>query len=294
MRCSLTGKNPCRKVWIVSLTDRVSAAAQRLTATDRQLLEVLLSHPQEAAYLAAAEVADRAGVHQASATKLAQKLGYTGYPDLRRDLREDVLPGGSPADRVQRRLEHMGAGSVLGALVAAETSALADLPRQVPEAELADAASRLLRARRRCVFAHGNASVLSDLLARRLARFGLPTQVLPASGRDLAEQLVALGPDDVVVVFAFLRLPPHLRTLLDHARSTGAGVVLVTDTLGGELGGDVDVLLSGARGSGREFQSLTVPMAITNALVLEIARLAPDQTRHALSDLEKLLAAFEH
>lgn len=109
----------------------------------------------------------------------------------------------------------------------------------------------------------------------------------------MAEQLVGLRRDDVVIAFAFLRPPPHLIDLAEHCRAVGASLTLVTDTLSAELGSMASVVLSGARGSGREFQSLTVPMAITNALVLSVARRAPDLTNDALARLEKLLATFD-
>lgn len=277
----------------MTLRDRIATHADRLTDADRRILEVLLSHPTEASYLPAAEVTASAGVHAASATKLAQKLGYSGYPELRRSLQHDLLEGSTPADRVQRRLEHAGTGSLLDALVTDETAALRDLPRQVAQDDLDRAAALVVEAGHRYLLAHGNASVLADLLERRLSRFGLPATALPSSGRGMAEQLVGLRPEDVVVAFAFLRTPPHFLQLADHCRSVGASLILVTDTLAAELGDQASVVLSGARGSGREFQSLTVPMAITNALVLTVARCAPERTTDALARLEKLLASFD-
>jgi len=124
----------------MTLHDRIQATADRLTDADRRILEVLLSHPTESAFLPAAEVTQRAGVHQASATKLAQRLGYTGYPDLRRGLQHDLLEGTTPAERVQRRLEHAGAGNLLASLVADEVAVLRELPRQVRQAGLDQAA----------------------------------------------------------------------------------------------------------------------------------------------------------
>lgn len=275
----------------MTLHSRIAAISDRLTASDRRLLEVLLSHPTEAAFITATQVAERAGVHQTTATKLAQKLGYSGYPDLRRSLQGDLFEGGSPGERVRRRLDHTGDAGILDALVDDELAALRDLPRQVPQDVLDAAAAILVAARHRYVFARGNSTVLGDLLVRRLRRFGMPSQHLSTSGRDLAEQLVSLGPDDVVVAFAFLRPPPHLDDLLAHARECGARVVLITDTLS-MPGGTDNLTISAARGTGREFQSLTVPMAIANALVLTVARTDPAGTGAALSNLEKLLDRF--
>lgn len=273
----------------VSLVERISERGDRLTRADRQLLDVVLSHPTEAAFLGGGQVAARAGVHQATATKLAQKLGYDGYPHLREALQHELLQGATPAERVRRRLEHTGGESLLEALVADEAAALADLPRHVPAERLDAAAQLLLDARHAHLYGRGNAAVLTELLHRRLRRYGLRSTPLPSSGRDLAEALVGLGEDDVVVAFAFRRAPRHLGVLLQRARAAGARSLLVTDTLGPTVAPAPDVVLAAPRGSGREFQSLTVPMAVTNALVLALARLAPDRTLAALDALRSLL-----
>lgn len=273
----------------MTLRERIAEHGDRLTRADRQLLDVVLSHPTEAAFLGGGEVAARAGVHQATATKLAQKLGYDGYPGMRAALQHELLQGTTPAERVRRRLEHAGEDGVIAGLAADEAAALGDLPRHVTQEQLDAAAELLLEASHTHLFAAGNAAVLVDLLHRRLRRYGLRSTPLPAAGRDLAEQLVGLGSGEVVVAFAFRRIPRHLPILLAHAREAGAATLLVTDTLADLVAPKPDVVLAAPRGSGREFQSLTVPMAVTNALVLTLARLAPDRTLAALETLRGLL-----
>lgn len=272
------------------LHERVSAHAATLTTSDRALLDVLLQHPQQAVYLSAAEVAGRAGVHQASATKFAQRLGYAGYPDLRRELRADLLA--SAAERMSRTVEGAGDQGLLESLVAHEITSLSDLPRQVGQDQLDRVAHLLLGARTRYVFGRGNAAVLADLLQRRLRRFGLPTTTLPGSGRDLAEHLVALAPDDVVVLFAFRRPPRFFDAVLQTCADLGVPTVVVTDTLASRSTSAREVLTA-ARGAAHEFQTLTVPTAITNALVLTVARAAPESTGAALRRLDHLLGRLD-
>lgn len=274
----------------MSIHERVGEQGARLTSSDRRLLDVLLSDPQRAGYLSGADVAARAGVHQASATKFAQRLGYGGYPDLRRDLQQDLLA--SASERITRTVQEAGDESLLEALVRHEMGPLADLPRQVAQDQLDRVASLLLQARRRYVFGRGNASVLADLLHRRMRRYGLLTSVLAASGRDLAEQLVALGEGDVVVLFAFRRPPRYFTQVLEVCTEVGASAVVVTDTLAADSGSAAETIVA-SRGAAREFQSLTVPTAIANAIVLTVSRAAPQRTGQALDRLEALLDRFD-
>lgn len=269
----------------------------RLSVSDERLIQRLLSDPASAAFLSAAELAKRAGVHEATAVRLAKKLGYRGYPQLRADLQGELQVAlgrrAEPADRVRRRLAHADDGDVLATLVRDETVALRGLPQHVGQASLDQAASALVDAQRVFLFGQGHATSLVDLLERRLRRSGYATVVLRAQGRELAEQVLALGRNDVVLALAFHSRPAGLRALLRHARRVGATTIGVSDALGPLLRPAPDHLLAAPRGLEAEFQSLVVPMTICNALVLTIARLDGGRSMAALDRLGGLIDEFE-
>ena len=71
----------------MSFHERIDEARGRLTRTDRALLDLILAHPADSPLWRGEEVAGRAGVHPAAATRLAQRPGYQGYPQLHGALR---------------------------------------------------------------------------------------------------------------------------------------------------------------------------------------------------------------
>lgn len=273
------------------ITDLAKNRGSALTATDRRLIAVLQSRPAEAAFWQAAELTDPLGLHQSAATRLAQRLGFDGYPRLRDALRQDYLAGGGPSQRVRGRLERHP-DDVLGGFVDDEIAALAELPRHVTQDEIDDLARRIAAAGHIALFGHGNATVLVELLERRLRRSGIRVTALDGPVRDVAEQLAALQPSDLVLACAFRRAPHDLVPVLETAREVGAYSAVITDTLL-SLSPQPDAVLAAPRGDGDEFLSLTVPMAIANALILTIARHAPDRAIRSLDRLESLLDRFD-
>lgn len=272
------------------ISEIAKAAGHRLTDTDRRLVAVLQSQPAEAAFWRAQELTDPLGLHQSAATRLAQRLGFEGYPELRDALRQDYLAGDGPSQRVRGRLA--GGGDVLDELVQGEVAALAELPRHVAQAELDDLAERVLAARRVHLFGQGNAMVLVEQLGRRLQRYGVVTNPVSGSRRDLAERAAAIGEGDVLIAFAFRRMPGALAPLLRLSVDERVHSVVITDTLLA-MTPRPDRIVAAPRGSGDAFLSLTVPMAISNALVLTIARRAPERALGALDRLGVLLERFE-
>src|SRR3546814_4012135 len=87
----------------MTLLSRIQDRSPRLTNSDRRIIEILLAQQSEAAFLSAAQLAERAQVHETTATRLAQKLGFAGYPELRAQLRKELLEGQDAAVRMKDR-----------------------------------------------------------------------------------------------------------------------------------------------------------------------------------------------
>ncbi|MBF4550983.1 MurR/RpiR family transcriptional regulator [Pseudoclavibacter sp. VKM Ac-2888] len=259
----------------------ISLAKQQghlLTPTDRRLVSALQTQPLEATFWSAAELTGPLQLHQSAATRLAQRLGFEGYPQLRDALRADYHGGDGPSQRIRGRLERHQASDVLGGFVDDELAALSDLPRHVQQGELDALAEQVLRAGEVHLFAQGNATVLVDLMSRRLQRFGMRTVQLTGSRRDIAERIARLSAGDLLLAFAFRRAPAVLGPLLDVAAEAGAHSALITDTVVWPAPRP-STIIAAPRGGSDDYLSLTVPMAISNALILTIARRAEPSLR---------------
>jgi len=277
---------------MVFITEIVKSRGHLLTATDRRLVAVLQSHPAEAAFWFANDLTAPLGLHQSAATRFAQRLGFAGYPQLRDALRQDYLAGDGPSQRLKGRLDQHPLDEVLRSFVDDEVAALSALPQHVTQAELDDLAARVLAAKTVYLYGQGNATILVDQLSRRLQRFGVRPVALVGSRRDIAEAVTPLGEGDLLVAFAFRRVPSTLSPLLDLAAAEGVHSVLVTDTLLA-LSPSPSATIAAPRGGTDAFLSLTVPMAISNALVLTIARDAPEAAVRSLDRLGVVLDTFD-
>jgi len=274
-----------------SLANQIDRYRDKLTEADQRLLDVLLRDPGQSAMLSAAEVAREAGVHAAAAVRLAQKLGYEGYPDMRSALRSEIVASDS-----SRRIAETLAGSegdLLASLIASEVDTLLGLIQHIDQAAIEDAAKAMLKARSIALCAQGNSVVLADLLDRRLRRAGFRTSLITGQGRELAERLIPLGRNDMLVCFAFRRLPREVTGALDHARQVGATTLVIADHIARRLPRAPDHVLAAPRGRAEEFLTLTVPMAICNALILTIARIDGGQSVSTLDALETLIKRFD-
>ena len=244
----------------------------RLTNADQRLVQALLANPNEGVFLSVQEVASRASVHPTSAVRLAQKLGFSGYAELRVRLREEVISRSEPAGRMQQRLERLEHGS-LKVFVDSEIAALAELPTQISQHNIEAAAKILIGAERIFLFGYGHAEVLVHLMDMRLSRSGYATRIVREPARHLATELSNMTAKDALLLFEFGSVGAQVLAMLHHIKRIGARTVAISDTTGLMLRPTPNVLLAASRGQEGEAQSLTVPMAICNNLVLIVSQL---------------------
>ncbi|UYN99893.1 MAG: MurR/RpiR family transcriptional regulator [Devosia sp.] len=278
----------------MSVLDRVKDAADSLTPAEQLLIKQVIASPRDIALGTANNLAQRIGVHEATVSRLAKKLGYPNFAGFRTAIQDEFIVRTDPATRVRNTLQQTSEAGFLTDLVAREIEALANLQHYVDDARLLGAARDLYKARRIFVFARGNAAALAVLVDRRLRRMGLNTVMLHGEGRDIAEQIVGMTSDDAIIAFAFRRQPRHLAALLNHARALGAKSVMVSGSVGPSLVPAADHLLFAPRaGSKDAFQTLTVPMAICNGLVLAMVNENTTASLERLETLGQLIDAFD-
>lgn len=279
-----------RKPFSARLTEQVG----RLTASETRTIEVVLADPSGAALMSVSEIAGKAQVHEATATRLAQKLGFGGYPAMREALQVEYITRSDGATRVARSLERISGGGYLADLIGSEIDALVAASQALPQEKLDQAADLLAGAGRVFIFARGNALVLAELAERRLRQAGIFVVGLDGDDRALGERFAGITDRDVLLAFAFRRRPSKIDVLFRHAAGRGAATLLIADLSGGAVSPKATLTLSAQRGrSGDEYQTLTVPMAILNAVILTIAGRHQSRTIEALDAVSELVSQLE-
>lgn len=271
------------------LIKRVEACGGDLTEADRKLITVLLGDVSGSGDLSARDVASQAGVHETTAGRLATKLGYASYRELRRELIQELDISG----RMRSRLDHIGSGSIIEAVTASEIKAISAVPRQVTQAQIDEAVQLLLNAKQIFVFGTSHAGVVATLFARRLGRSGYDARPLHHVDWQAADVLMSAGEGDVLVAIQFWRATRSLSRLASAFAARGGRIVLISDGPARLVEPKPDVTLSALRGGLGESQSLAAPMMIVNTLVLELSRRDDGQSIETLNKLGKLRDELE-
>lgn len=278
----------------MSLIDKISDQAQTLTPSERRLVENVIESPTAAALGTAGELARAVGVHEATASRLARKLGFDSYASFRDALRDEFIATRETATRFEKTIADSSPDTILGKLARDEAQTLARIEEFIHPDQIAAVAGMLMRANRIFIYGYGNAEVLALMMVKRFRRFGKDVQQIEANPRGLAEQMLGLGQDDVVLSFAFRRPPRGYAGLVETAKEVGATTIMISGKSGALLAPRPDYLLAAPRsGDPDAFQTLTVPMTVCNAIVIAAGLSAKEMSLKKLDRLGQLIERFD-
>jgi DNA-binding MurR/RpiR family transcriptional regulator len=245
-------------------------AATRLAPSERDVARFFADHCDEVLFMSAAEIGVAVGAGRATVVRTAQRLGYDGLPELKRELRDSLRSRATPTQRLGHSLDDLKHGeSVLDHVLSFQVTTLNDARTSLAREEFARAVALLAKAKRVLIYAPRPHEGLAEYFARVLRRLGKRVLFVRAAGD--AEELLELDAGDVLVMVAYQRAERRLREILEMVREAGASSILVTDTLALAMKGRYTVALSARRGSILEYPTVVVIIAVLEALLIGLS-----------------------
>lgn len=215
----------------MTLDDQLRAALSDLTRAERQLATHILSHYPVAALGSITQLAKAALVSTPTVVRLAQKLGYKGYPDFQNFLRAEVETMlVSPLAKHDRWAGGVPDTHILNRFADAVVSNLQATLGQIDHAEF-DAAAALLADPARRVFAMGGriTHAMADYFTSLMKVVRPEVTLLSDSSSTWPPALLDMSQGDVLLVFDIRRYENAVLQVAEMAKEQGAEIILITD-----------------------------------------------------------------
>ena len=215
----------------MTVDDQLHAALPSLTRAERQLATHILSHYPVAALGSITQLAKAALVSTPTVVRLAQKLGYKGYPDFQGSLRGEVEAMlVTPLTKHDRWAGGVPDGHILNRFAEAVVANLQATLNQIDPAEF-DAVAALLADPRRHIYALGGriTHAMADYFTSLMQVMRPGVTLLSDNPATWPPALLDISPGDVLVVFDIRRYENAVLQVAEMAREQGAEIVLITD-----------------------------------------------------------------
>lgn len=247
-----------------ALTASIAARHDELPPQLKKIARFVIDHPHRVALMTIADLASEAGVQPSAVIRFSKALGYSGYTELQRILRDALSIQFSASYR--SRLQSGGGGTPRSRAVSLARASLDTLPT---DEEIGRAAEVLAGARLVHVVGMRRAFGVASYLAYNLSQFGAPVNHLTGVGAMPDVSASSLSGEDAMVAISFPEYRTETIDMASRAVEAGCPIVAITDSMVSPLARLADVVLLTDRETDGGFRSIAGSVVTAQALALE-------------------------
>lgn len=265
-----------------------------LSKGQKQIANYILNHYEKAAYMTASRLAGEVGISESTVVRFAIELGFEGYPELQRSLKELIKTKLTALQRMEIANTNMPRGKMPAAVLLSDAEKI-KATVDVLDAEVLDrAVDALLGARRIYILAVRSSAPLASFMSFYLnLLFDNVKLVQTTSGSEMFEQLVHISPKDAVIGISFPRYSKSIINAMRYAKSCGACAITLTDNAASPIAtiGDYNLL---AKSDMVSFvDSLVAPLSVINALIVSIGNKKGSSVEEQFEKLEDIWDEYD-
>ncbi len=258
-----------------------------LSKGQRRIAAYILENYDKAAYMTAQTLGETVGVSESTVVRFATELGFEGYPQLQAQLRETVRVRLTTIQRMEAINHRIDDDHVLDTILRNDADKIEATLENIDREAFARAVDRILEAKNIYIMGMRSSAILAEFMHYYFGLlFDNVRLIRPASGSEMFEHLMKLRSDDVVIAISFPRYTTGIVHAVEYARSTGARVIALTDSMSSPIVPYAAETLIAKSEMASFVDSLVAPMSIINALIAYIGKKKQGEVTETLERLE--------
>lgn len=260
-----------------------------LTRSQRRLMDYILSHDDEAVFLKVGDLAKRVNVSEATVVRLSKALGFKGFPEFQRELRNLFRDKLTTTSRLQKTVKKVTSeGDVLVKVLQTDIHNIEETLKQIPAMEFKKFVKAIDSAQRIIIVGLRSAYSLAIFLGIALEFLQKNVWVIQPGIGDMWDRLLGLEKGDLVIGISFPRYTKQTVEVLRFAKERGNKTLAITDSLISPLAQYADHVLTARYQMDSFVESFTAPLSLINAIVTALGVFSKKSTMKSLKGLEEI------
>jgi len=260
----------------------------KLTAAQKKVMKFIFNHLNEVIFMTASALGRKTDVSEATIIRLAQSLGFDGFPAFQKHLRRLHQDKFTTVKRLEKALDFPETADPFVNTIQIDIKNISAMAEAVSEKIFSQVVDQLWKARRVKIFGLRSAFSLAVYLKFGLQFLGKEVSLIQPSHGDLWDQLARLTRNDLLVGISFPRYSNLTVDTVAFAREKQCKIIAVTDTLVSPLTPYSDWVLVAPCQSESYMDSFTAPMGLFHALLTAMSLKKPETALAAFKRLEEL------
>ena len=276
------------------LITKIQSELPGFSKGQKQIARFILEHYDKAAFMTASRLGVTVGVSESTVVRFATELGYDGYPHLQRALQEMIRNKLTSVQRMEVAGDRMGGRDVLQTVLHADTDMIRVTLDEIDRDAFQGAVDALMGAKRIYILGVRSSSALASFLGFYFnLLFENVTLVHTNRVSEIFEQVLRVGPGDVLFGISFPRYSKRTLSAMKYARDRGARVIALTDSQLSPLARVADHVLLARSDMASFVDSLVAPLSVINALIVAVGMSRRDEIEHTFNKLERIWEEYD-
>jgi len=261
---------------------------QRLSKGQKLIAGYILEHYDKAAFMTAVKLGTSVGVSESTVVRLANKLGFSGYPELQKSFQELIKNKLTTVQRIELSNDFMTQENALKSVLKADMENIRATLEKINHQTFEDVVNSLFKARKIYIIGLRGSSALAEFLAFYLNLILDNVKVVAYGVSDIFEQMLNVDEQDIVIGIGFPRYATRTIEALAFARSKNANIVAITDSLLSPLAANANYTLIAQSNITSFVDSLVAPLSVINALIIAVGLREKEKISKTFSTLENI------
>lgn len=260
----------------------------------KKIAAYIFENYDKAAFMTASKLGREVGVSESTVVRFATVVGFEGYPQFQRSLKELIKRNLNAVQRVRVTDEQIGGGDVLSKVLNMDIDTVKKTDHAIDIKDFNKAIDLILEAKRIYVIGMRGASSLSSFINYYFNMiFDNVVLVRGDSNADVFEQIIRIEEGDVILGISFPRYSKKTVRALKYASDQGAHVLSITDSEKSPIAPLSDVVLYAKSEMISFVDSLVAPMSLINALIVTLGQRRNEELYRTLVRLETIWDEYQ-
>nr|WP_317323215.1 MurR/RpiR family transcriptional regulator [uncultured Flavonifractor sp.] len=254
----------------------------------------ILESYDKAAFMTASKLGKTVKVSESTVVRFAAELGYDGYPAMQKALQEIIRSKLTSIQRIEVTNDRIGDHDILSMVMQSDIEKIRLTMEETDHAQFQRAVDAIVGARHIYILGVRSAAAIASFLGFYFTLiFNNVTIIHTTSSSEVFEQLLHIGPEDVILGISFPRYSRRTVKAMQFAHDRGAEAIAITDSAVSPLAPYSTITLLAKSDMASFVDSLVAPLSLVNALIVAIGRKKNDDLSQTFESLERIWEEYE-
>ncbi len=259
----------------------------------RAIANYIMDNYDKAAFMTASRLGKTIDVSESTVVRFAAELGYDGYPEMQQALQEMIRNKLTSIQRIEVSENRLGSNDVLSAVMQSDMEEIRLSLDRVDRASFSAAVEKIVNAKRIYILGLRSSTAIASFLGFYFnLLFDNVVLVHTTSVSEMFEQVLRIGPGDVMIGISFPRYSSRTVKVMQFASDRGAEVLAITDSEASPLYEIAHTALLAKSDMVSFIDSLVAPLSLVNALIVAVGRQMNRDISSTFVELEKIWSEY--